>query len=136
MDQPVNGGAQHQPLIARFSAFHPFGGRLSSFSALIVSTADRPSCDALPGGKSEPLSAYIPPARPPARLHVKRPHDPVLGARATRQRCRCLCPGRPLSPLLCDLTTAGTASQRTTMMHSQCPASAAQPPSRTPVGVV
>jgi hypothetical protein len=36
MDQPVNGGAQHQPLIARFSAFHPFGGRLSSFSALIV----------------------------------------------------------------------------------------------------
>ena len=31
-----NGSLQHQPLIARFSAFHPFGGRLSSFSALIV----------------------------------------------------------------------------------------------------
>jgi hypothetical protein len=85
---------------------------------------------------ADPLSAYIPPARPPARLHVKRLHDPILGARATRQRCLCLCPGRPLSPRLCDLTTAGTARQWTTTMHSQCPASAAQSPSRTPVGVV
>jgi len=101
-----------------------------------TSTANPPSRDALPGGKSKHPSAYIPPARPPARLHLKRPHDPFLGARATRQRCLCLCPGRPLSPRLRDLTTAGTARQRTTMMHSQCPASAAQPPSWTPVGAV
>jgi hypothetical protein len=40
------------------------------------------------------LSVYIPPARPPARLHVKRPHDPFLGVRATRRPCVGLSPAR------------------------------------------
>jgi len=51
-----------------------------------TSTANAPSCDALPGGRLKHLSSDIPPAQPPARLRVKRPHDPLLGARAPRRR--------------------------------------------------
>ena len=36
INQLVNGSLQHQPLIACFSTFHPFGGQLSSFRVLIV----------------------------------------------------------------------------------------------------
>jgi len=50
MNQPVNGGLQHQPLIARFSAFHPFGGRFSSLRALIVSPHERSNPFADPRG--------------------------------------------------------------------------------------
>ena len=41
-NRPLNGGLQHHPLITHFSAFHPFGGQLSSFSAPIVFGHRRP----------------------------------------------------------------------------------------------
>src|SRR6266851_4858792 len=36
---------------------------------------------------SKHLGSDIPPARPPALLRVKHPHDPFLGARSVRRRC-------------------------------------------------
>jgi hypothetical protein len=93
----------------RHRHFASIARRAAHARDISTSTANPPSRDALPGGQSKHPSAYIPPARPPARLHVKRTHDAFLGARATRQRCHRLYPSRPLSPGLLNLTTAGTA---------------------------
>jgi hypothetical protein len=49
-----------------------------------------PSRNAVPASRLKHLSADI--LR--ARLHVKRPHDPFLGARETRRLRLRLCPGR------------------------------------------
>jgi hypothetical protein len=84
-----------------------------------TSTANAPSCDALPGGRLKHLSSDIAPARPPARLRVKRPHDPLLGALSPR-RCS---PSLSLpSAVLCLPLWAQTASQRARAIHLLCPA--------------
>ena len=62
--------------------------------AVSTRTANSPSRNAAPDSRLKHLSADIPPARPPALIHVKRPHDPFLGARETRRLRLRLCPGR------------------------------------------
>ena len=62
--------------------------------ALSTSTTNPPSRDAFPSARLKRLGADVPPARPPARLRVKRPHNPLLGARAARRCSLCLCPRR------------------------------------------
>jgi len=89
-------------------------------------TANTPSCDALPGGRLKHLSDDIPPARPPARLRVKRPHDPLLGALSPRRCSPSLSlPSAVLCLPLWAQTTTQTASQRATAIHLLCQASPA-----------
>jgi hypothetical protein len=73
-------------------------GNLASIArrigALSTSTTNPPSRDAFPSAQLKRLGADVPPARPPARIRVKRPHDPLLGARAARRCSVGLHPGR------------------------------------------
>ena len=91
-----------------------------------TSTANAPSCDALPGGRLKHLSSDVPLTWPPARLRVKCPPDPLLGAQAPRRRRPSLSlpSTAPCLPLWAQTTTQ-TARQRTTTMHLLCLASAA-----------
>jgi hypothetical protein len=86
------------------------------------------SCDAFPDARLKCLGSDLPPARPPPTscLRVKRPHDPLLGARAPRRRSPSLSlpSAAPCLPLWAKTTTQ-TASQRTRPMHLLCPASPA-----------
>ncbi len=57
--------------------------RAACARAISTGTANPRLRDALSSARLNNLDVYIPPARPPARLHVKRSRDPFLGARAT-----------------------------------------------------
>jgi hypothetical protein len=60
--------------------------------AINAGTANPRLRDTLSSAQLNNQNAYIPPARPPARLHVERPHDPFLDARATCLPCLGLSP--------------------------------------------
>ena len=79
----------HRPPRRRYFPYIVRRGR-----AVSTRTANSSSRNAVPASRLKHLSADIPPARPPALIHVKRPHDPFLGARETRRLRLRLCPGR------------------------------------------
>ena len=62
--------------------------------AMSTGTANPRLRDILSSARLNNVSVYIPPTQSPARLHVKRSHDPFLDldARATRRPCLGLSP--------------------------------------------
>jgi hypothetical protein len=51
-----------------------------------TSAPSPPARNALPSARLKRLGTNLPPSRAPTRLRLQRPHDPFLGARASRRR--------------------------------------------------